>query len=106
VVGLGRHGLVVRYPGPKGTVNLMKGLEMANAWDIKTRIEDQKLSKVAISTAPTDMKEARSIIKAASKYRRLRSITVQSSIRPMVTGSIMTDALSFCSAIPNTPKTW
>jgi len=43
--------------GPKGTVKLMKGLEMAYAWDIKTRIEDQKLSKVAISTAPTDMKE-------------------------------------------------
>jgi len=31
----------------------MKGLEMAYAWDIKTRIEDQNLSKVAISTAPT-----------------------------------------------------
>lgn len=43
--------------GPEGTVNLMKGLEMAYAWDIKTRIEDQNLSKVAISTAPTDMKE-------------------------------------------------
>ncbi|NKB21891.1 MAG: MBL fold metallo-hydrolase [Alphaproteobacteria bacterium] len=43
--------------GPEGTTNLMKGLEMAYAWDIKTRIEDQNLSKVAISTAPTDMKE-------------------------------------------------
>jgi ribonuclease Z len=38
-----------RVSGPPGTVNLMTHLEKAYAWDIETRIADQKLSRDRVS---------------------------------------------------------
>ncbi len=39
----GRRKGAFKVRGPEGTENLMKGLEQAYAWDIKTRMADQKL---------------------------------------------------------------
>lgn len=43
--------------GPEGTASMMAGLEQAYAWDIKTRIKDQKFPKLGITVTATDMKE-------------------------------------------------
>jgi ribonuclease Z len=50
-----RHPFAIT--GPAGTVGLMKGLEIAYAWDIKTRTIDQKLPAIGIQVKATDMTE-------------------------------------------------
>lgn len=41
--------------GPAGTVSMMTHMKEAYAWDIKTRLDDQKLSATAIKISATDM---------------------------------------------------
>jgi ribonuclease Z len=43
--------------GPEGTRNLMKGLEQAYDWDIKTRLADQKLPPEGVAVEATEIKE-------------------------------------------------
>ena len=43
--------------GPEGTANMMANLEKAYAWDIETRLTDQKLPPLGVQVAATDMSE-------------------------------------------------
>ena len=43
--------------GPEGTANMMANLEKAYAWDIETRLTDQKLPPLGVQVAATDMTE-------------------------------------------------
>ena len=43
--------------GPPGTSDLMAGLQIAYAWDIKTRLEDQKLPEKSIAVSAHDVEE-------------------------------------------------
>ena len=43
--------------GPAGTANLMAHLEKAYSWDIQTRTTDQKLPRIGVQVAATDMTE-------------------------------------------------
>lgn len=47
----------LRVIGPKGTVSLMSHIEKAYDWDIKTRINDQKLPPAGVAHNATDMSE-------------------------------------------------
>lgn len=47
----------LRVIGPAGTVSMMSHIEKAYAWDIKTRIADQKLPPAGVAHNATDMKE-------------------------------------------------
>lgn len=47
----------LRVIGPKGTVSMMSHIEMAYDWDIKTRINDQKLPPKGVQHNATDMTE-------------------------------------------------
>lgn len=51
-----RKGPFVVY-GPQGTLNLMDGLNVAYAWDIKARIADQNLPLSAIQSTVTEIRE-------------------------------------------------
>ncbi|MGI9501340.1 MAG: hypothetical protein ACR2P3_14990 [Geminicoccaceae bacterium] len=43
----GRRDLPLKIMGPEGTENLMEHLQLAYAWDVDTRVEDQKMSREA-----------------------------------------------------------
>jgi len=43
--------------GPAGTRNMMESLEKAYAWDIQTRIADQKLAKENVAVSVAELKE-------------------------------------------------
>jgi len=51
----GRRDDPFRVIGPKGTENLMKHLQLAYAWDIDTRVIDQKMSRDAGSAVAKDV---------------------------------------------------
>lgn len=53
----GRRKGPLRVSGPPGTVNLMTHLEKAYAWDIETRIADQKLKRENVTPQAEDLKE-------------------------------------------------
>lgn len=46
-----------KITGPVGTADMMAGLEKAYAWDIKTRINDQRLNPANLKPEATDMTE-------------------------------------------------
>jgi len=51
----GRRDDPFRVIGPEGTENLMKHLQLAYAWDVDTRVIDQKLSREAGATDAKDV---------------------------------------------------
>ncbi|MGH1483320.1 MAG: MBL fold metallo-hydrolase [Geminicoccales bacterium] len=51
----GRRDEPFRVIGPKGTENLMKHLQLAYAWDVDTRVIDQKMSREAGAAMAEDV---------------------------------------------------
>ncbi|MGI9491592.1 MAG: MBL fold metallo-hydrolase [Geminicoccaceae bacterium] len=51
----GRRDDPLRVIGPKGTENLMKHLQLAYAWDVDTRVIDQKMSRDAAAAVAEDV---------------------------------------------------
>jgi len=51
----GRRDEPFRVIGPKGTENFMKHLQLAYAWDIDTRVIDQKMSREAGAATAEDV---------------------------------------------------
>jgi ribonuclease Z len=47
----------MRVWGPKGTKAMMTGLEQAYAWDIETRVADQKLAREPVAVDTTEIQE-------------------------------------------------
>lgn len=47
----------MRVWGPKGTKAMMTGLESAYAWDIETRVADQKLAREPVAVDTTEIQE-------------------------------------------------
>lgn len=53
----GQRKSPMRVWGPRGTKELMSGLERAYDWDIKTRIADQRLTREAVNVETTEIEE-------------------------------------------------
>lgn len=51
----GRRDDPLRVIGPAGTEDMMTNLQAAYAWDVNTRVEDQKMSREAAAIAATDV---------------------------------------------------
>jgi ribonuclease Z len=51
----GRRDDPLRVLGPAGTEDMMTHLQAAYAWDVNTRVEDQKMSREAAGIAATDV---------------------------------------------------
>ncbi|MGI9372286.1 MAG: MBL fold metallo-hydrolase, partial [Hyphomicrobiales bacterium] len=51
----GRRDVPFPVIGPKGTADMMGYMQKAYAWDVNTRVEDQKMSREAASVAVKDI---------------------------------------------------